>query len=466
MKKNTVKKLNTVFVSGIAILLILTVFFCSFAPAVDVFASEFFPQDCPDCTDGTCTIQSVVDCTATGCVDGSVTTQLTNTCETCSGASVLYSSSSVNCTVCSGLGGTVCSKCSGNGYILIDATEDGDSKSYYDCYGCAACGGSGGAYLVSGVGNINVTTAQNNAISLFTSYTISNPSYYYFGSGLTSTCSTCVGSGTTTIVTSSDCPDCTDGNIYSTVTTDCTTCLGTGEVVGNTTINCPTCDGTGIIYAGISNISNISTVLTTENTDITVTFSFDETGDLGDLEYIWYINNNVYVQTETPSLTLSEIPIGIYGMYCEIVSPIGYSTTTNQFELWVNPAVERNYIYITAQPSSYTIKQGQAVSISLDEENATDVIWYLDDEVSLVDVLDYDLAVLDIGVYEIYCEYTLDGETITSDIATISVVNDEGLTEELESAWDNLTTGFWVAIGGFIAAAVVAILVAIFSKKE
>ncbi|MFI3167816.1 MAG: hypothetical protein R3Y32_06870 [Bacillota bacterium] len=449
MKKNTVKKLNTVFVS---FLLILTVFFCSFGSCfTTAFASDLFPCDCPDCSDGTTTTQITTDCTASGCVDGEITTEVSSTCLTCSGNAVVYTSTSATCTTCSGVGSFVCSSCSGKGYITFG--EDIDDYTSYHCIACTACGGFGGSPV--GYGSSTLAKSQ------FDSRVLSGTAAY--GSGSIS-CSVCSGTGTKTTVTSSDCPDCTDGNIYTTATSDCPACID-GEITTESTITCPTCDGTQIIYIGLDNLSTIPTVLMTEDTEFTVVFTYGELGDVGSLEFVWYINNIAYKVTDTASLTLTELPVGIYGMYCEITSSVGFSTTTNQFEIQVNPAQQTTYIQIAQQPSSYTIKQGESVAIELDEENASAVVWYVNDIETASDVMEIDLSVYDIGVYEIYCEYTIEEESFTSDVATVSIVNDDGFTEDIESAWDNVVSGFWIAIGAGLAAALLAYLAVKASKK-
>ncbi len=218
----------------------------------------------------------------------------------------------------------------------------------------------------------------------------------------------------------------------------------------------------------ITNISDISTTLLTEGDEITVSFTYDEVGDVGDLEFIWYVNNIGYKVTDTSSLTISNISTGVYGVYCEIVSSKDFSVTTSDFELRVNPSTEITYILITEQPASFTMKVGEPVVIyldcdDLDCDNITSVVWYVNGSVDSTNLTEFDLSELPVGEYEIYCDYVEDYILATSDVVTVSIVGDveADLSEEVESAWDNLSTGFWVAIGATIAAALVAILVAL-----
>lgn len=386
MKKNTVKKLNTVFVSIISILLILTVFFCSFSSSISVFASELFPSDCPDCADGTCSLYTTTDCTASGCVDGLISTNVLSSCERCDGESVIFSVEPVDCFVCGADGWVTCSSCNGNGYYVEETSSDDDGWYQVWVYGCEACGGSSKSLSYSyssGDGNTPVTTAVTaflakctstptiawlgiggeycdlcnatgttiysecyNCSGLgYTQYTVyagySSGTYYdYYTAGceicggtgeycyayskttaytqslagfvsLVSSGEASYGSGMMLLATEEDCPNCDDGTAYSTVVTNCSVCGGDGEIMDTIVTTCPTCNGDGYLYSSLDNISTIPTIITTEDGEVTITFTYTEIGDVGDLEFIWYLNDTAYKVTDSSSITLSGLPSSV-----------------------------------------------------------------------------------------------------------------------------------------------------------
>lgn len=463
-KKNIARIEKAVIVS----LLVLAVFFFSFSGYITTFASTssstLFEYDCPDCEDGTCTTETTVDCTASGCIDGSVTTNVTSTCSTCSGQSVTTTLTNETCEKCGGVGcyaiyGGFSSSdyTSGTVYVIPDTLLTSGEVDpivfselwYMWVFPCELCGGSG-AY----VSYSSYSGSPYTPISTYIAY----PYAIYLGYVEDGTAVS--GTGSVTTITTSDCPDCTDGNNYTSLTVNCTTCSGTGEVTTTTISDCETCDGSEIIYIGLSDISTISTVLTTESETMNVSFTYTEVGDVGDLEFIWFINDTPYAVTSTPTLTISGLTSSVYGVTCEIVSSKDFSIENAvSFELRVNPSSESNYIYITQQPSSYTISQGTVISIQLDYDDVSAVSWYLDEQLQDNETLYFDLSTLDVGVHEIYCVYTVDEESTVSDTVVVSIVNEDGFTEEVESAWDNVLAGFFLAIGATLAAAFISWLV-------
>ncbi len=526
LSKNTVRLRNTVAVLMVLAVFFISVSGIAIASAT---TDQLFPCDCEACTDGTTTTETTVDCTASGCENGTITTEHVTTCPSCNGETVLYSSTTNSCSTCGGDGlvttsTTVdCSTCGGDGEIYeryyYDCTSCGGDgiKTTTTKTSCTTCGGDGEATCSTCDGRGYTTSFSSGFNSCPTCGTgefetnssgmgsgvvdcdeCGGDGYYYVQSS--AECSSCGGdgekssyryvdctvcdatgdittttniactasgcvSGTITTIVTSDCTSCTDGNNYSYTTADCTVCGGDGEIVTTTTVDCETCGGTELVYIGLTDITTISNVLMSEGSSTIVSFNFEEVGDIGELEYVWYINETPYVVTTSPTLEIKDLATGVYGVYCEINSSKDFTVITSDFELQINPANERNYIDIISQPNSYTFRYGELISIQLTEENATDITWWLNGTKLMFcddceDLTELDLSTWDIGIYEVYCVYTLNDEEVTSDIATITIIDDLGITEEVETVWDNISTGFWVAIGATLAAALVAIIVA------
>ncbi|MFI3167815.1 MAG: hypothetical protein R3Y32_06865 [Bacillota bacterium] len=230
---------------------------------------------------------------------------------------------------------------------------------------------------------------------------------------------------------------------------------------------------TVIVSGTITEMSTISDVSMTSGTDTDVSFTFTTNGDLGDLSYVWYLNNTAYETTEDPEITLNTLEAGIYTMFCRIKPSVGTAVDTNSFTVTVGSAVGEGGIIIVSQPSDVQVKAGEAatVSISMTAEDglAIGYEWYINDSaIENSNTSTISFKDLSVGSYDVYCDVSIDGEySFTTDIATISVIeedadadtetdadadvdseeDEETFLTKANNWYDENTTLFWVIIG-------------------
>ncbi|MFI3167791.1 MAG: hypothetical protein R3Y32_06710 [Bacillota bacterium] len=218
MKKICKKNKNVPIIAVIIISVIFGIFCFPAVAFADVYVDSYI-YDCPDCESGTVTNHLIYDCSVYGCIDGTISSDVTTTCTSCSGNAVLYTYTSTTCSACSGLG------------YYYSYSYDGDESKpeFVKIFGCTACGGYGSGNEYNGR---TFSSAFSSAITSFESYISSGTAAY--------------GAGVITSVSSADCPSCTDGNIYSTAFSDCPVCVdGIVDEVYYT--SCDICDTLGII---------------------------------------------------------------------------------------------------------------------------------------------------------------------------------------------------------------------------
>lgn len=264
-----------------ALAVIVVLLFALIAPATTAYASTLYEYDCPYCSDGVITTQLTEECTYSGCDDGSVLMVTSSVCSTCAG---------------SGYGSAFCSTCGGYGYVVNDIVHF-DTFFGYELLGCTSCGGSG---------NDSATTYGELDFSEIVA-----------GCGKAA------------------CSYCTGGIIYTTTTQDCPACLGVGFVTSTVETTCEWCEGDGSFVCGIENISTIATQIITAGETQAVSFTFEEVGTVGDIEYYWYIDGDLSAITSEPSMTLKLTTAGTYKVYCKIVPAVGYAYETETFTVYV-----------------------------------------------------------------------------------------------------------------------------------
>ncbi len=185
-----------------------------------------------------------------------------------------------------------------------------------------------------------------------------------------------------------------------------------------------------IVSGSITEMSTISDVSMTSGTDTTVSFTHSTNGELGDLTYLWYLNNSAYEVTEDPEIILNDLEAGIYTMFCKVVPEVGIATNTNSFTVNVSTNVAEGGITIVSQPSNVQVKEGEAavVSISLTaEEGELGYAWYIG-STAITGNNSPTLSIngLTEGTYSVYCVVSVDGEySFTSSTATITVVSED-----------------------------------------
>ncbi len=199
-----------------------------------------------------------------------------------------------------------------------------------------------------------------------------------------------------------------------------------------------------IVSGSVTEMSTISAVSMTSGTDKVVSFTHGTNGELGELSYIWYLNNAAYEVTEDPSITLNALEAGIYTMFCKVVPEVGISTNTNSFTVTVAAAAVEGGITIVSQPSNVQVKEGEAavVSIALEAEDSSSVLsyaWYINNTaISGNNSPTLSINGLSAGSYSVYCDVSIDGEySFTSSTATITVA---AASEETDTDTDTDVT--------------------------
>ncbi|MFI3167817.1 MAG: hypothetical protein R3Y32_06875 [Bacillota bacterium] len=281
MKKARQQFNKRIFAFMIAVVLL----FSAVVPTV-VYASSYYECDCTACVDGVITTTSTIDCTNTACVNGTVSTTVSSTCTACSGSGYSYS---------------FCPTCGGEGYYVTPIYYKETTVVGYLLYGCTTCGGSGDSSAVSysDLNFDNITYGCGRAV----------------------------------------CSSCTNGTVYTTTTETCTTCSGIGTLTETTFEDCTTCDGSGSFVYGIDNISRISTQIISLGDSKEVSFTFDTVGDVGDIEYYWFVDDVMTKMTIESNYTIDIATVGTYEIYCTIVPAVGYTYQTNTFKVYVTGSI-------------------------------------------------------------------------------------------------------------------------------
>ncbi len=405
-------------------------------------------------------------CTADGCVNGVLTTEVSSTCATCSGLIAIASIDEIKC-----------SACSGNGYTYTTDNDSVLNALYCYIYACTYCGGSG-----SVSDSVNEDDDYSDAIGhAFEKMTtgITNGTFV-LGSGYTSYCFTCNGTGKAV------CPDC-NGNGYTSTGAGvytshygCTTCGGSGGgyvvttsyIAGSgylsspcedcsgygmyiTTVDCPNCvDGktytmvsTACSECGGDGLTNTATIkITSDIQDVTifedenVTFSLEAeslyTEDekfTDDFSYQWYKNSSLLLGETDSTLTIGEDEsIGTYVLFA-VVSEDGFEDVqSSMVVLTVVSKVEE--FSVVKDVEDVTISEGGNTTLNVsaqllysDGTTSSDGItyqWY-QNNVAISGANSSDLTVgngLSSGSYSFYCEMSADGaDTIKSSIMVLTV---------------------------------------------
>ncbi len=277
-----IRQLNKKWLLIIAFVAVLI--FSAIAP-VSVYASTLYEYDCPDCTGGVIYTTSETDCAVSNCNNGIISVRTSSTCTTCLGTGQSYS---------------FCSTCGGEKYYITEVLYNGNVMGYV-LHGCEDCGGSGN----------HSSTSYNG----------------FDWSGIT------LGSGY------APCSYCTNGIVYTTITSTCGTCGGDGIVTETTSEECTICEGAGSFLVGIENISKISTQIIRVGNTETVSFTFDTVGEIGDIEYYWYIDDVMCAMSLEPSLLIDIDTVGNYDVSCRIVPAVGYTYETDTFKVYVTNSI-------------------------------------------------------------------------------------------------------------------------------